>query len=63
MPDRPAERSVVNLVREKGGFVLRDNAAGYYRPLDRREWARLGAQWLTLEADRITCEGVIPSAD
>lgn len=54
-PDSPVE-----LKREKGAHVLRDDASGYYRVLDRWEVARLARQATELTYYDIMCEGRIP---
>lgn len=63
MGDRPRaeRRATVDLVRENGRFAIRDDAAGYYRPLEHWEWKRLLAQSTALEYDRTLCDGVIPA--
>ncbi len=53
----------VELKRERGTFVIRDDAAGYYRVLDRREVARIARQATELTYLDLICEGKIPARD
>ncbi len=52
-----------DLVRERGAFVLRDDAAGYYRVLEPWELARLVGQGAELMRVHVMCEGRIPARD
>lgn len=60
---RPTVRLVsspVELVREKKAFVIRDDAAGYYRVLQASEVTRLAEQATSLIHLHVLCEGKIP---
>ena len=53
----------VEVAREKKAFVIRDDAAGYYRVLDIHEVTRLAKQATALTHDHVLCEGKIPRRD
>lgn len=60
MGDKPDSISPVELKREKGTHVLRDDASGYYRVLEPWELARLVGQGAELMRLHVMCEGRIP---
>jgi hypothetical protein len=59
-PARHESHPGLTLRRGVGCFIAEDRDAGYCREIDDLEWARIGAQWFSLEYDRKLCEGKIP---
>lgn len=53
----------VEIRREKGKTVIRDDAAGYYRVLQASDVTRLAKQATALTHDHVLCEGKIPKRD